>query len=107
MTEQLRFGLIGCGRVAPRHAESINTLPGAVLAAVADIRESRALRFAASYHAESYTDYRRLLDRTDVEVVNVCVPSGLHAQVVVDVFRRASTSSSRNPSPYRWPMRIA
>ena len=37
MTEQLRFGLIGCGRVAPRHVESISSLPGAVLAAVADI----------------------------------------------------------------------
>jgi len=87
MTEQLRFGLIGCGRVAPRHAESINSLPGAVLAAVADIRESRALRFAASYRAEPTTDYRRLLDRTDVDVVNVCVPSGLHAQVVIDVLQ--------------------
>jgi len=87
MTEQLRFGLIGCGRVAPRHAESISTLPGAVLAAVADIRESRALRFAASYHTEAYTDYRRLLDRTDLDVVNVCVPSGLHVQVAVDVLR--------------------
>jgi predicted dehydrogenase len=87
MTEQLRFGLIGCGRVAPRHAESINSLPGAVLAAVADIRESRALRFAASYRAEPYTDYRSVLDRTDVDVVNVCVPSGLHAQVVIDVLQ--------------------
>ena len=87
MTEQLRFGLIGCGRVAPRHAESINTLPGATLVAVADIRESRALRFAASYHAESYTDYQRLLERTDLDVVNVCVPSGLHSQIVVNVLR--------------------
>ena len=29
MTELLRFGLIGCGRVAPRHAESLAELPGA------------------------------------------------------------------------------
>ncbi len=84
MTEQLRFGLIGCGRVAPRHAESISTLPGAVLAAVADINESRAHRFATQYRADPMTDYRRLLDRPDIDVVNICIPSGLHAQIAVD-----------------------
>ena len=42
MSELLRFGLIGCGRVAPRHAQSIAELPGARLVAVADVRESRA-----------------------------------------------------------------
>ena len=84
MSELLRFGLIGCGRVAPRHAQSIAELPGARLTAVADIRESRASRFAAEHRADQYTDYRRLLDRTDVDVVNICVPSGLHAEVAVD-----------------------
>ncbi len=84
MTGQLRFGLIGCGRVAPRHAESIGTLPGAVLAAVADIHESRAARFAAQYRADPTTDYRRLLDRPDIDVVNICVPSGLHASIALD-----------------------
>ena len=84
MSELLRFGLIGCGRVAPRHAQSIAELPGARLTAVADIRESRASRFAAEHRADKYLDYRRLLDRTDVDVVNICVPSGLHAQVAVD-----------------------
>ena len=39
MSDVLRFGLIGCGRVAPRHAESLLSLPGAQLVAVADVRE--------------------------------------------------------------------
>ena len=55
MSELLRFGLIGCGRVAPRHAQSIAELPGARLTAVADIRESRASRFAAEHRADQYT----------------------------------------------------
>ena len=78
--EPLRFGLIGCGRVAPRHAQSIAELPGARLTAVADIRESRASGSRPSIGADQYTDYRRLLDRTDVDVVNICTPSGLHAR---------------------------
>jgi len=87
MNQMLRFGLIGCGRVAPRHAQSIAELPGTQLVAAADVILSRVNRFAAEYRAEPFTDYRRLLDRQDVDVVNICVPSGLHAQVALDAFR--------------------
>jgi len=87
MSDVLRFGLIGCGRVAPRHAESLLSLPGAQLVAVADVRETRAERFAAEYHAVAHTDYRALLARQDVDVVGICTPSGLHAQMAVEAMQ--------------------
>jgi UDP-N-acetyl-2-amino-2-deoxyglucuronate dehydrogenase len=85
--EQLRFGLIGCGRVAPRHAESVTALPDARLVAVADVRESRAAHFAQHYGADLFTDYRALLVRPDVDVVSICTPSGLHAQMAIDALQ--------------------
>jgi predicted dehydrogenase len=84
MSDVLRFGLVGCGRVAPRHAESLLSLPGARLVAVADVRETRAERFAAQYHAVPHTDYRALIARQDVDVVNICTPSGLHARMAIE-----------------------
>jgi UDP-N-acetyl-2-amino-2-deoxyglucuronate dehydrogenase len=83
MPEPLNFGLIGCGRVAPRHAESLRNLDGVCLAAVADIQESRARRFAHDYGAEAYMDYRRLLDRPDIDIITICTPSGLHAGMAI------------------------
>jgi predicted dehydrogenase len=80
----LRFGLIGCGRVAPRHAQSLQQLPETHLVAVADLRANRAEHFAQEYQATAYTDYHALLERRDVDAVSVCVPSGLHAQVTLD-----------------------
>ncbi|MCC6166434.1 MAG: Gfo/Idh/MocA family oxidoreductase [Caldilineaceae bacterium] len=80
----LRFGLIGCGRVAPRHAQSLHQLHDAKLVAVADIKAPRAAHFAEEYRADPYTDYHALLARRDVDAVSICVPSGLHAQVAVD-----------------------
>jgi UDP-N-acetyl-2-amino-2-deoxyglucuronate dehydrogenase len=76
-------GLIGCGRVAPRHAQSISELPQARLVAVADVIEGRAQRFAHDYGAQAYTDFRRLLDRPDVDMVSICTPSGLHAEMAI------------------------
>lgn len=87
MTDRLRFGLIGCGRVAPRHAESIVASPFATLVAVADVRASRAGRFATQYHAEAYNDYRRVIERPDIDVVNICTPSGLHAGMAIEAMR--------------------
>jgi len=80
----LKFGLIGCGRVAPRHAQSISELPGATLVAVADVKTSRADRFAQEHDAVAYADYRQLLDRHDIDVVNICTPSGLHAAMAIE-----------------------
>lgn len=80
----LRFGLIGCGRVAPRHAQSLLQLPDTTLVGVADTRRPRAENFADKYTAQPYTHYQRLLDRADIDAVSICVPSGLHAQVAID-----------------------
>jgi UDP-N-acetyl-2-amino-2-deoxyglucuronate dehydrogenase len=82
---ELGFGIIGCGRVAPRHAQSILEISNAELIAVADEILSRAENFQNEFKAEPYTDYHDLLARDDIDVVNVCVPSGLHKQVVFDV----------------------
>ncbi len=83
----LNFALIGCGRVAPRHAGSLIDLTGARLVAVADVIERRAAHFAAEYGAEACLDYRRLLDRPDVDVVNICTPSGLHAAMAIEAMQ--------------------
>jgi UDP-N-acetyl-2-amino-2-deoxyglucuronate dehydrogenase len=80
----IQFGLIGCGRVAPRHGQSLMQLPETRLVAVADVREDRAERFAHEYQAEAYVDYHQLLARPDVDAVTICVPSGLHARVAID-----------------------
>lgn len=84
----LRFGLIGCGRVSLRHIQSVQDLPGhALLAAVADVVGARAQRVAAETGAAVYTDYRRLLDRADIDVVNICTPSGLHPQMAIEAMQ--------------------
>jgi len=87
MIEVLRFGIIGCGRIAPRHAKYITSLPGAKLVAVADIVDSRAEHYASEYSVDAYHDYHELLDREDIDVVNICTPSGLHGSIGIEAAR--------------------
>jgi predicted dehydrogenase len=84
---QKRFGIIGCGRIAPRHADSIQAIEGAKLVAVADIIESRARHFADGYGARPYLDYHDLLSDPEVEIVNICTPSGMHAGMAIEALQ--------------------
>lgn len=83
----LRFGLIGCGRVAPRHAQSLLQLQETDLVAVADVKPARADHFAHEYGATPHHSHTDLLARNDIDAVSICVPSGLHAQVAIDAMQ--------------------
>jgi UDP-N-acetyl-2-amino-2-deoxyglucuronate dehydrogenase len=77
----MNFAIIGCGRIAPRHAQSIHQIRGANLVAVCDILDHRGEEFSKNYGGSVYKDYRHILDRNDIDIVSICVPSGLHSCV--------------------------
>ncbi|HEX2818913.1 MAG TPA: Gfo/Idh/MocA family oxidoreductase [Streptosporangiaceae bacterium] len=77
------FAIAGTGIIAAMHADAIAALPGARLVAVTDVNAGAAASFAASRGAAAERELDALLARDDVDVVCVCVPSGLHAEVGV------------------------
>ncbi len=79
--EKFGFGVIGCGRIASKHTESIMAIPEAELIAVCDIVSERAEEFARKYNAQPYLDYNELLSREDIDVVTIATPSGNHAEI--------------------------
>lgn len=84
MTQKIRFGIIGCGRIAPHHIGALKQIPEANLAMVADIVPERARTFGQQYGVPWTTDYREMLASDKVDVVNICTPSGLHAQMGIE-----------------------
>ena len=82
---KIRFGIVGCGVIAPWHARGITNTPEAELVAVCDVIQERADKLSADFGgAAVYTDYRKMLAKGGVDAVCVCVPSGLHGQVTID-----------------------
>ena len=77
------FGIIGAGVIAAMHAGAIAILAGARLVAVTDVAAGAAAAFAAARGCAAEPSLDALLARPDVEVVCVCVPTGLHAEVGV------------------------
>lgn len=80
----MRFGLIGYGLWGRHHARAIAKAPGATLAAIAcRTPESAAAARRDFPGVPVHLDHRELLDRPDVEVVDVVVPNDLHAAIGV------------------------
>ena len=85
----LKFGLVGCGRIAKRHAEllGLDQIAGAKLAAVCDVKEDRARSLGERFSVPFYGDMNTMMRDQDVDVIEVLTPSGMHAEHVIDLAR--------------------
>ena len=77
---QVGFAVLGCGMIGEFHAQSIRQVPGARLVAVADSDSTRAQTIATQHGCKWYDSLEELLADPAVEVVNICTPTGLHAE---------------------------
>ncbi len=72
------FAIIGCGRIAKRHAEQM--IKHGNLVAVCDIIPAKADELAMLCNAKAYYSIEELLQiETGLRLVAICTPNGLHA----------------------------
>ncbi|HVP79529.1 MAG TPA: Gfo/Idh/MocA family oxidoreductase [Thermodesulfobacteriota bacterium] len=85
--DKVRLGMIGSQFAASLHLNSLSKLRGSKVevVAVASKNKEHAESFAKSYHIpDAYEDYRRILERRDVHVVDLCLTTDLHHTTAVD-----------------------
>ena len=81
--KKIRFAVVGCGHIGKRHAEMVVRDPGAELVALCDIRPKEELGIEA-YPVAFFSDMTSLLQSgLDIDVINICVPNGLHAEQAI------------------------
>ncbi|MDA1049130.1 MAG: Gfo/Idh/MocA family oxidoreductase [Planctomycetota bacterium] len=80
--KRVKFGLIGYGLFGSHHADAIANCGHAELTAIA-VRSDASQQLARDAHptADVLGDYRRLIDRDDIEVVSVVAPNQLHFEI--------------------------
>jgi UDP-N-acetylglucosamine 3-dehydrogenase len=85
---QIKVGLVGCGNIgAGGHLPAYGRIPEAELVAVCDAVEELAHAAAERSGATAYTVHQRLLEREDIEVVDLCVPTCLHGRLAVEAMQ--------------------
>jgi predicted dehydrogenase len=92
----VKFGIIGCGRIAQRHAEHISNY--GKLIAVCDINKFAADELSKKYNCEAYYDVDEFLNsHLELDVVSVCSPNGLHAEHSIKVVQSGYNALCEKP----------
>ena len=76
----LRVGMVGLGLVSTSHWKGYASHEGAEVVALCDRDEERVRHFADRYAVgETYTDYDEMLERAELDLVDIATPTFLHA----------------------------
>jgi predicted dehydrogenase len=86
---EVRIGVVGYGMMGRAHAYAYTAAPvmrplpvRPRLVVISGRDEAKVARAAAAYGFESWTaDWRELVQRRDVDIVDICTPPGTHAEI--------------------------
>jgi predicted dehydrogenase len=85
------FGIVGCGMIAEYHTRAISEIDGARVVAAYSRNKANAAKIADLGRVKGevavYDDLQAMLQRTDVDVVCICTPSGAHMEPAVSAAR--------------------
>lgn len=82
--DKVRVGVIGSGFIAHIHTDGFKHVHNGEVVAVASKTPGKAAAFAkARGIPDAYEDYRRILERKDIDAITVGVPNYLHEEIVV------------------------
>jgi predicted dehydrogenase len=88
--QAVRLGLLGCGKFSRAHVRRLQEIPGATIAALADVNAENLAQLVAAFPAlaevPAYRDHHELL-ATDIDGVVIVTPHGLHHEHAGDALR--------------------
>lgn len=100
---KIRFGLVGCGRIADKHIEAIEAHAAeAELVAVADVDAQALERAVARTGARGFSSIDAMLAGAEVDCVVLATPSGLHARETIAAAAAGRHVVTEKPMATRW-----
>lgn len=94
------IGIIGCGRISDLHAAPYLTDPRSAVVAIADVDPDLLKHRGAAWGVPTearYRDYRELLAREDVDIVEILSPHHLHHEMTLAALRAGKHAVVQKP----------
>ncbi|HHY98599.1 MAG TPA: Gfo/Idh/MocA family oxidoreductase [Firmicutes bacterium] len=83
----VKIGMLGAGFIGKVHAQAYANIPQAKVVAVCDLNADEAKKLAENFGADVSTDCSEVIGRSDVDIIDVCLPTYLHARYAVEAAR--------------------
>jgi predicted dehydrogenase len=85
---QIRFGLVGTGRIADSYAQAFQSARNARLTAVADVEPNAVRAFAKKANCAQFDSHTALAESGIVDAVIVSTPPSTHREICLDFLER-------------------
>src|SRR6187402_265920 len=81
MKKKIRWGILGCGKIANKFATDLQLIEDAELVAVASRDVEKGKAFASLFHARlNFNTYEALASCDEVDVIYIATPHGFHLE---------------------------
>ena len=81
----LKVGLVGVGGISGAHIPAWEAMEETELTALCDIREEQMEPYLGKRH---YTDFDEMLEKEELDILDICLPTYLHADLAVKAMER-------------------
>lgn len=81
----LKVGLVGVGGISGAHIPAWEEMQDAELVAICDIRTERMEKYLNKRH---YTDFEEMLANEELDILDICLPTYLHADFAVKAMEK-------------------
>jgi len=101
--DAVRLGVIGCGGRGRQVLKEFASLPGVSVPVICDVDQTQSAKASQGLpggKAESVADYRRVLDRQDVDAVLVATPDHWHAIIAIQACQAGKDVCLEKPASH-------
>lgn len=103
LDRRIRIGVVGCGRIATNHFGAIKAHEANFeLAAICDNDPTRLKQAREKHNVAAYPSLEALLANSDVDILALCTPSGLHPAQAIEAARAKRHVMTEKPMATRW-----
>jgi len=93
----IKVAIVGAGFMGEMHAEVYRNLNKAKLTAIADSDLEKARLLADKYKTNAHSSLEELLNKEDIDAVDICLPTFLHKEYVIKAARAAKDILCEKP----------
>jgi UDP-N-acetyl-2-amino-2-deoxyglucuronate dehydrogenase len=97
MSDKIKTGIIGCGKVAGIHAVALKTISRSAFTAVCGRDEKRTKEFASKYGVKAYTNVTEMVRKEKLDAVIVCTPHPAHRDPAIDALKAGANVLIEKP----------
>jgi len=97
----VRIAIVGCGKIGIRHLEAYREIENAEVVALCDTDDRLVREKSSKYGVIGSNYYKETIERSDVDAVDVCVPTRFHHEVVLEALASGKNVFCEKPLTHK------